>query len=589
MLALLSARPEVHPAEVAMKRLLCWLLLTAPLALAATLLVLARPAERPPRKVAFLVGVARYQFGFDDLQFAEDDAKELAAALREGGFEVVLLTGSAEGRDRATKANIDARLKDLLNGGGDEEKAIRKGDLVLVALSGHGQQMFIKEPGPDGKEVRKEAPFFCPKDAKRNDPATLINLSHVLDDLLSPCGSTNLLLVDACRDIADPNKGKGVEGHDMALKGPTAVLFSCARGEKSWENKDVRHGVFTHAVLQCLRARGAQQEVTWSALVNQVEEFMASAEFKKLLPEGYTQTPIPTSGQLPRTVLVKRKAVVAPPAKDAVELDLGGVKLKMVRIPAKGKSFWIGSPKDEKNRNPYEKDFDAEQQHEVEFSHDFYLGVTEATQAQYRAVMGTNPSYFSKEGDGKKDVAGMDTDDFPVENITWDQAQAFCKKVGEKVGDGQEYRLPTEAEWEYACRGGRSSKESAPFYLKAGPSSSLSGDQINFDGNYPYGDGKKGKYLERTASVAKFSDSVNEFGLYDMHGNVWEWCGDWYGKYPTERVTDPTGPPEGPDRVLRGGSWDSSGQSCRAADRNASAPSNQTKGIGVRLARVPAR
>jgi formylglycine-generating enzyme len=274
----------------------------------------------------------------------------------------------------------------------------------------------------------------------------------------------------------------------------------------------------------------------------------------------------------------------APTAKDTVELYLGGgVTLKMVRIPAKGKTFWMGSPKNEKEQE------DDEVQHEVEFSHDYYLGVTEVTQAQYRAVMGSNPSWFSKEGKGKEEVAGMDTDDFPVESITWDEAKAFCKKVGEKLGDGQEYRLPTEAEWEYACRGGRSSKESFPFYLKNGPTSSLSGGQINFDGNCPYGDGKKGKYLERTAAVGSFSDSVNAFGLYDMHGNVWEWCSDWYGKYPTELVTDPTGPPEASDRVFRGGCWCQDASRCRAANRNRNAPSTRLQYIGCRLARVPIR
>lgn len=288
----------------ALRRSFYFLVLTVPLILVIARLGWGR-AERPVRKVAFVVGVARYQFGFQDLQFAERDAEELATTLRDGGFEVVLLTGSAAGRDRASKANVEGRLKSLLNGGGDEDKAIRKGDLVLVALSGHGQQIAVMEPGPDGKEVRKEVPFFCPRDAKRNDPATQVNLSHLLDDLLAPCGSTNLLLVDACREIADRNKGKGIEGRDMALKGPTAVLFSCARGEISWENKDVRHGVFTHAVLNSLRAKGTRREVTWSALVDQVQEDMASAEFKKLVPDGYTQTPIPTSGQLPRTVLLQ--------------------------------------------------------------------------------------------------------------------------------------------------------------------------------------------------------------------------------------------------------------------------------------------
>src|SRR5262249_25013635 len=149
----------------------------------------------------------------------------------------------------------------------------------------------------------------------------------------------------------------------------------------------------------------------------------------------------------------------------------GGVKLKMARIPAKGKTFWMGSPKGEKDRNLFEDKFDAEEQHEVEFSRDYWLGVTEVTQAQYRAVMETNPSYFCKDGKGADKVAGLNTDDFPVENVSHDEAREFCRKVTEKLRDGHEYRLLTEAEWEYACRGGASSKDSSPFYLKSGPTS----------------------------------------------------------------------------------------------------------------------
>ena len=146
-----------------------------------------------------------------------------------------------------------------------------------------------------------------------------------------------------------------------------------------------------------------------------------------------------------------------------------------------------------------------------------------------------------------------------------DRSKEILPEAGRKARDGHEYRLPTEAEWEYGCRGGASSKDSVPFYLKSGPTSSLSGGQINFDGNSPYGDGVKGKYLERTGACGSFAESVNAFGLCDMHGNVWEWCEDWYGDYPKERVKDPTGPGEGSDRVIRGGCWSGSGQGCRAA------------------------
>jgi hypothetical protein len=161
-------------------------LLAAPaLAAAVFALTLARADEWPPRKVAFLVGVAKYDHAFPDLQFPERDVAELADTLRAGGFEVVLLTGSAAGRDRATKTNVEARLAELLAGGGDEAKAVRKGDLVLVALSGHGVQLRVPDPA-DAKRTIEDA-FFCPVNAKPNDPTTLVSLSHLLDDVLAPC------------------------------------------------------------------------------------------------------------------------------------------------------------------------------------------------------------------------------------------------------------------------------------------------------------------------------------------------------------------------------------------------------------------
>ncbi|MBY0460061.1 MAG: caspase family protein, partial [Gemmataceae bacterium] len=181
------------------------------LALAAVLpvadLLFARQ-EREPRKVAFLVGVTKYDHDFPDLQFPERDVEELGKALKAGGFEVVILTGSGKGADRATKKNIEARLDALLNGDGNEAKKIKKGDLVLVALSGHGQQ--VKEKGKDTDD-----PYFVPADGMSNKPNTLVSISHLVDDVLAPHGARNLLLVDACRDIADPNKGKGVEGQDI--------------------------------------------------------------------------------------------------------------------------------------------------------------------------------------------------------------------------------------------------------------------------------------------------------------------------------------------------------------------------------------
>jgi len=178
--------------------------------------------------------------------------------------------------------------------------------------------------------------------------------------------------------------------------------------------------------------------------------------------------------------------------------------------------------------------FEDETQHEVTISKDYYLGVHEVTQAQYEKVMGTKPSYF--QGD---EIKGSSTNN-PVESVSWLDAVEFCKKLSdlpEEKAAGRVYRLPTEAEWEYACRAG--SKSAYSF----GESSKSLGDYAWFDGNsnnqtHPVGEKK-----------------ANAWGLYDMHGNVWEWCSDWYGEYPNGAVSDPVGPREGSDRVNRGGGW----------------------------------
>ncbi len=151
----------------------------------------------------------------------------------------------------------------------------------------------------------------------------------------------------------------------------------------------------------------------------------------------------------------------------------------------------------------------------------------------------------------------------------------------EKSKRGLLYRLPNEAEWEYSCRGGRSS--SLPFGI--GDGTSLSSIQANFDGNYPYGGAAKGPYVGKTTPVGTYMP--NALGLYDMQGNVWQWCADYYGDYPTEKATNPTGSDSVLSRVSRGGSWFNNGGYCRAAYRCRRAPGGRGSYMGFRLARVP--
>jgi formylglycine-generating enzyme len=236
----------------------------------------------------------------------------------------------------------------------------------------------------------------------------------------------------------------------------------------------------------------------------------------------------------------------------------GGVKMTFVLIPP-GK-FRMGSPKDEKERG------DDEVLHAVTLTEPFDLAKTEATQAQYQALGLDNPSHFK--GDA-----------LPVEQVSWEEALHWAEELTKKRGDKHLYRLPTEAEWEYSCRGGRSSSQ--PFGI--GDGRALSSRQANFDGNYPYGVADKGKPLAATCAVASYR--ANAFGLNDMHGNVWEWCADWYEPYLVGPVTNPMGPLEGSVRVIRGGSWRGHGRDCRAARRSRSGPGDRDDRLGFRLAR----
>jgi formylglycine-generating enzyme required for sulfatase activity len=249
----------------------------------------------------------------------------------------------------------------------------------------------------------------------------------------------------------------------------------------------------------------------------------------------------------------------------------------------------MGSSKSEKDyvRTTFGKDAgdraDQEIQHEVEITRPFFLGIHEVTQDQYERVVGKNPSDFSADGKLKDAVVGKNTRRFPVENVSWEDAHEFCKQLSEMEGEkkqGRSYRLPTEAEWEYACRGGAA--QSLPFGI--GDGTSLSSTQANFDGNNPYGGADKGVNLQRTCEVGSYKP--NGFGLYDMHGNVWEWCQDWWAPYDVTITKDPTGPKEAKEnrRVLRGGSWfDAAGYFCRSANHGRNDPDLRLNLFGFRV------
>ncbi|MBD2693615.1 SUMF1/EgtB/PvdO family nonheme iron enzyme [Anabaena catenula] len=220
--------------------------------------------------------------------------------------------------------------------------------------------------------------------------------------------------------------------------------------------------------------------------------------------------------------------------------DLGnGVKLEMAAIP--GGTFMMGSPKNEEGRSDNEIP-----QHQVTVP-SFFMGKYPITQAQYQAITGNNPSCFK--GSNR-----------PVERVNWNNAVVFCEKLSQKIG--KTYRLPSEAEWEYACRAGTTT----PFHF----GETITTDLANYHGNYTYADVVKGIYRQETTEVGRFG-VTNNFGLYDMHGNISEWCQDnWHTNYegaPTDESAWLNNTQGSDRKLLRGGSWTYIPDGCRSADR----------------------
>lgn len=257
-----------------------------------------------------------------------------------------------------------------------------------------------------------------------------------------------------------------------------------------------------------------------------------------------------TSGVAFRAKAEKENKV---PAAQEVTNSLG---MKLRLIPA-GK-FLMGSPSHEAGRLKGRFEVGHETQHEVILTQSFYMGETEATQAQYQAVMGVNPSSFRGSGD------------LPVEKVSWDDAVEFCQKISDReTSAGLKYRLPTEAEWEYACRAGSTTR----FCF---------GDSDSGLAEYGWYYDNAG---EKTHPVGQ--KKPNAWGLFDMHGNVSEWCSDWYASYPASSVTDPTGPASGSSRVYRGFCWMIDARFCRSASRSIGLQDNSgSDNLGFRVVAV---
>jgi formylglycine-generating enzyme required for sulfatase activity/flavodoxin len=277
--------------------------------------------------------------------------------------------------------------------------------------------------------------------------------------------------------------------------------------------------------------------------------------------------------------MISRRRILKYAALGSLSLSLGG-KLPISQtalaqstnyLLINAGSFMMGSPASEFLR---EKD---EAQHRVTLS-SYYMGRYPVTQREYQQIMGNNPSEFKR-------------DNAPVENVTWYDTVRYCNALSTKEGftpaytvndrniawnrAANGYRLPTEAEWEYAARAGTTT----PFYTGG----NITTRQANWYGTYPYSDGTAGEARQRTVVVDSFA--ANPWGLYDISGNVWEWCWDWYSEYDTSAQTDPTGPASGVYKIHRGGGWNDFGRHLRLAYRAAFTPVNHMYNIGFRVVR----
>jgi formylglycine-generating enzyme required for sulfatase activity len=412
---------------------------------------------------------------------------------------------------------------------------------------------------------------------------------------------TNLVLVDACRSVNDANRGtrSGIDGSKaVSLAVGTVVFFACSRDQEARETEkaDGGHGVFFHHVIDGLKGGAANKrgQVTWDGLVAHVKDQTAAAypDWFPGLPEKRWQQPQSIGNTSGAVVLV---------ADDAAKKSDGGkfytsrtTGMKFVRI--KADKFMMGSPREEKDRSS------NEELHEVTLTKDYYMGVFEVTRGQFKQFVDEENYMTDGEADGKGGYAWdadkknwredpkftwrnpgfLQSDDHPVVLVSWNDAVAFCKCLSKK--DGKAYQLPTEAEWEFACRAGSSKR-----FSFGDDAEDLAKHGNTADADYRAATGlnsgiKASDGFIFTARVGSYSK--NAFGLADMHGNAWEWCQDYYGPY--DRLSSKVNPLQdikqsNGDRVFRGGSWRYAAMNCRAAFRNLSAPHTRNSNSGFRV------
>jgi formylglycine-generating enzyme required for sulfatase activity len=525
---------------------------------AALLLAGARLCAQENRRHALVIGNSDYRH-VEKLVNPPNDAVDIAAKLCTLGYQ--------------TELRLDTTLEEL-------DRAVAD---YLRRLGSHSDNEGFFWYAGHGVQINGEN-YLLPVDINADDNPGIIYGSYPLNRLLlaleeSAGNKLNVVVLDACRDNPFRSRGGGSRGlsrglstvehppQDLFIMFSTAPGTAAADGERGRRNSPFAEAFLKYMdspeilpVTASLIARetmrltgGKQRPFQNGSMVSEIyyslnPQFNQDARERNSPGAWITQGAIPASGE--RSLAPDE----GPPLP-------GG----FVRLP--GGTFTMGSPESERERVQDEKPHQA-------VVAGFIMGRYEVTQGEYRELMGVNPSYFKG-------------DSFPVEQVSWFDAISYCNALSVKEGlvpaytitgdavtwnrEAGGYRLPTEAEWEYACRAGTSTPFSTGDIITT--------DQANFNGDIPYANNPRGPSRNRTTAAGSFPP--NPWGLYDMHGNVYEWCWDWYGEYPGDPAADKTGTA----RVVRGGSWRGSAFWVRSAFRDSYKPSSRSELLGFRVVR----
>ncbi len=549
---------------------------------------------------AVLMGVDRYDHT-TTLQCCVADVNLIQKALIEHcGFEedrvVKIADDQTDSAFKPTGANMVKRLAEHL-------KKVRRGDTVVVLYTGHG--MLLNGAG-----------YLCPSDFNgQAAEQTAIKIDDVRKIMQACPAAQKILLLDCCHSGASNGFAESAAhpkdfGSSFEFAQGQITFCACRANQFSLENRRVGHGVFVTSFVRGLQGaadfdqnRIVDSDEIYRHLLSEVPALAREVDL------SHQQTPVRIIGQdvvgvFALAPVKSHSSIVLKRASQPGDVITNSIGMPLALLP-RG-CFVMGSPRGEYQRGSDEDPFP------VMISKRLLMGVYEVTQREYEQVMGTNPSYFSETGDGASSVKRLKTGRFPVEQVSWHEATEFCERLSglpEEQEAGRIYRLPTQAEWEFACRG----NSMTAFHV----GDLIDGTQANIRSDKPYWNATSSPALERTRTVGSYPP--NSFGLCDMHGNVAEWCSDWgngasmrhewdgliNGKKPEtiEDITtllesfteiamqneagksaiDPAGSARESKRATRGGSFSSDVSHCRSAARRAASLDYRFRAIGFRV------